>query len=58
MQVILYLAPLVALIGLIMYLAIRSNGEVKQVGLIMFGVGLLASLILWGGHIVAAGGVH
>lgn len=44
----LYLAPLVALIGLIMFLVARTNPDLKRIGEIMFFCGLLASLLLFG----------
>jgi len=46
---VIYLAPLVALIGLVLYFAVKNNGEVKEVGRIMFFCGLFISLLLLAG---------
>lgn len=46
-MLIIYLAPLVALIGLVMYLAVKNNGDMKEVGRVMFFCGLLATLMLF-----------
>lgn len=46
---VIYLAPLVALIGLVLYFAVKSNGEVKEVGRIMFFCGLFITLMLLAG---------
>ncbi len=46
---IIYLPLLIALVGLVMFLAVRSNGDIKEVGKIMFFCGLLAFLIVMPG---------
>ena len=46
---VIYLAPLVALIGLVLYFAVKNNGEVKEVGRIMFFCGLFIALMLLAG---------
>lgn len=44
---IIYLALLICVIGLVIFFA-SKNGEVKQIGLHMFWVGLLAFLLIGG----------
>jgi len=41
-----WLAPLVCLIGLLVY--VLSQGKPSQLGLVAFGCGLLVSLFAWG----------
>jgi hypothetical protein len=41
---IIYLPLLVSLIGLVLYFAVKTNAEVKEVGRLMFACGLLATL--------------
>lgn len=45
---IIYLAPLVALVGILVW-ALAANGNVKTIGLACFTAGLAASLVLFGG---------
>lgn len=47
-----YLSPLVALIGLLMY-ALTTNGKVAELGRIMFAMGLLAFLLQFAPHWVS-----
>lgn len=48
---VIYLAPLITLVGLILYFAAKNNGDIKEAGRIMFFCGLLATLlVLAGGH--------
>lgn len=46
---VIYLAPLVALIGLVLFLAVRNNGDVREIGKIMFFCGLLVTLMFLAG---------
>lgn len=48
-RMIIYIAPLVAVIGLVLYFAVKSNAEVKEVGRIMFFCGLLVFLMMLSG---------
>lgn len=50
---IIYLPLLVCLIGLILYFAVRNNGELKEVGRICFAFGLLVFLLEVTGHTVS-----
>ncbi len=45
-NMIVYLAPLIAVVGLIIYLAVNNNAKVMRIGEIMFFCGLLATLFL------------
>lgn len=47
-----YFSLLVALIGVLMY-ALSKNGEVKEIGRIMFGCGLLAFLLTGIEHVLS-----
>ena len=47
MTIQLALAPLVAMIGLLVY-ALSSNAKPIEIGRLMFSCGLLASLLIWG----------
>lgn len=46
-----YLSLLVALIGVLMYGLVKTNGELKEIGRIMFFSGLLAFLLGAAGHV-------
>lgn len=48
-MIIAYFPTVVCLIGLIIYLAVKNNGEVKEVGKIMFWTGLLVTLAVSAG---------
>jgi Na+/phosphate symporter len=42
-----YVALIVALIGLVIFIAVRNSPDLKEVGRILFGVGLFVFLLLW-----------
>jgi Na+/phosphate symporter len=48
MTITLYLAPLLSLVGVLMY-ALAGNTKLQEIGRIMFAMALLASLLAWGG---------
>lgn len=47
-MILIYLAPLVMLIGLMMFFAVKNNANVKQIGFAMFCCGLLVTLYFTG----------
>lgn len=47
-MVIIYLAPLVMLVGLVMFFAVKNNADLKRIGEHMFWCGLLATLLAVG----------
>ncbi len=49
-MIVIYLAPLVMLIGLVLFFTSRTNGDLKEIGRIMFAFGLLATLLALSAH--------
>ena len=47
-----YLPFLVCIIGVLLYFAVKNNGELKEVGRIMFWTGLLVTLLEAANHTV------
>jgi len=48
-----YVPVFVWIIGLILFFAARTNGDVKEAGRIMFFAGLLVTLLQFASHIIA-----
>lgn len=57
-MLIITLSLLICVLGLIIYMATKTNAELKEVGRIMFAFGLLAFLMLGSGPILNLVGRH
>lgn len=54
MEIIAYISVLVCIVGLIMYLVCKT-AQLKEIGKIMFGAGLVVSLFFFGAHALHLG---